>query len=129
MLQKMAAGPASIYDKAMDAEYLRAFIGGGNCRMFDGGHTLAGALKAIRDAAPDDSITQEAIGYVESLFKDLTTLKGLPLVTWNKETYDQVAEYFLTHFGIPEAWLYQINSYNAADLIGAISGTLAITFA
>ncbi len=129
MLHKMAAGPASIYDKAMDAEYLHTFTGGGNHRMFDGGHTLAGALKAVRDAAPDDSITQEAIGYVESLFKDLTTPKGLPLITWNKETYDQAAEYFLAHFGIPKEWFCQINSYNAADLIGAVSGTLAIAFA
>ena len=44
-------GPATIYDKAMDAEYLTTYIGGGNHRIFDGGHTILGAIKAVRDAS------------------------------------------------------------------------------
>ena len=33
-LAPLAEGPATIYDKAMDAEYLATHIGGGNHRMF-----------------------------------------------------------------------------------------------
>ena len=39
MLASMAKGPATIYDRAMDAEYLATHTGGGNHRLFDGGHT------------------------------------------------------------------------------------------
>ena len=37
MLAGLAKGPATIYDKAMDAGYLATNIGGGNHRLFDGG--------------------------------------------------------------------------------------------
>ena len=40
-LASLAEGPATIYDKAMDAEYLATHVGGGNHRLFDGGHTLS----------------------------------------------------------------------------------------
>ena len=46
----------------MDAEYIATHVGGGNHRMFDGGHTIIGAIKAVRDASPDDSIIEGAIG-------------------------------------------------------------------
>ena len=32
LIQSMVTGPATIYDKAMDAEYLATYIGGGNHR-------------------------------------------------------------------------------------------------
>ena len=54
---KIVEGPATIYDKAMDAEYLATHIGGGNHRMFDGGHTLAGAFNAVRGASVEDGTT------------------------------------------------------------------------
>ena len=49
-------GSATIYDKAMDANYLdpllRPGLGGSYHRLFDGGHTIAGAVRAARDASP-----------------------------------------------------------------------------
>lgn len=66
-------GPASIYDKAMDANYLnellRPELGGGYHRLFDGGHTIAGAAKAVRQASPDDTIIEEALGAVSASSK------------------------------------------------------------
>ena len=44
LLESMVDGPATIYDKAMDAVYLATRIGGGNHRMFDGGHTEVRAM-------------------------------------------------------------------------------------
>ena len=78
-MASLAKGPATIYDKAMDAKYLATSIGGGNHRLFDGGHTLSGAFQAARETSPDDSIAEVAFGYMQGLFRDVTTPKGLPL--------------------------------------------------
>ena len=74
VLARITEGSATIYDKAMDAGYLATNIGGGNHRLFDGGHTIAGALESVRGAAPDDSIIQEGLGYVQGMFRDLSDL-------------------------------------------------------
>ena len=128
MLAKVSAGPATIYDKAMDAEYLATSIGGGNHRMFDGGHTLAGAFEAVRGASAEDTILQEGFGYMQGLFRDLTTLKGLPLANWDKGMYDKAAEYLQSQFSIPKGWFYDINSFDAAEVLGAGVGVVAVFF-
>lgn len=125
LVQNMVKGPATIYDKAMDAEFLATSIGGGNHRMFDGGHTIFGAIKAVRDASPDDTVVKEAMGFLDSLFKDMSTPKGLPLANWDKTTYDQVAEYLQSNLGIPKDWFYDLNSYDAPELIGGVIGVVA----
>ncbi len=51
LTQAVVDGSATIYDKAMDAEYLETHIGGGLHRLFDGGHTISGAWDAARDAS------------------------------------------------------------------------------
>ena len=119
MLAKVSAGPATIYDKAMDAEYLATSIGGGNHRMFDGGHTLAGAFEAVRGASAEDTILQEGFGYMQALFRDLTTPKGLPLANWDRGTYGEVSGYLQSQFSIPKGWFYDINSFDAAEVLGA----------
>ena len=106
LLQNMVKGEASIYDKAMDAEYIATHIGGANHRLFDGGHTIAGAINAARDASPDDTIIQEALGTIQGLLRDGTTLKGLPLANWDKATYEQVAETLTSNFHIPHRLVF-----------------------
>ena len=128
MLQATVRGSATVYDKAMDAEYLRTFIGGGNHRMFDGGHTLAGAWEAVRNASPDDTIIEEAFGFVKAMFKDLTTSKGLPIANWDKATYDNAASYLQSNFGIPRDWFYDINSYDAPELLAGVIGLVSVIF-
>ena len=128
MLARVSAGPATIYDKAMDAEYLATSIGGGNHRMFDGGHTLAGAFEAVRGASAEDTILQEGFGYMQGLFRDLTTPKGLPLANWDRETYGEVSGYLQSQFSIPKGWFYDINSFDAAEVLGAGVGVVAVFF-
>ena len=125
-LASLAEGSATIYDKAMDAEYLTTHIGGGSHRMFDGGHTLWGALKATRDASTEDTLSQEAFGYMQGLFRDGTTPKGLPLANWDKATYDNVSGYLDSHFGIPKEWFYDLNSFDAAEVLGASVGAVSL---
>ena len=128
MLQATVKGSATIYDKAMDAEYLRTSIGGGNHRMFDGGHTLAGAWEAVRGASPDDSFIEEAVSFLEAMFKDMTTPKGLPIANWDKATYDNVATHLQSNFGIPKDWFYDINSYDAPELLAGVIGLVSVIF-
>ena len=125
LLQSTVAGSATVYDMAMDATYLATHIGGGNHRLFDGGHTVAGAIAAVRDASPDDTAILEAMGFVQAMFKDVTTPKGLPLANWDKATYDRVSGYLQSNFGIPRDWFYDLNSYTAPELLGGVVGVVA----
>ena len=67
LVEGMVKGSATIYDKAMDADYLdpllKPDLGGSYHRLFDGGHTINGAISAARDASPDDNILQGSLGY------------------------------------------------------------------
>ena len=128
MLSRIAIGPATNYDKAMDAEYLATHIGGANHRLFDGGHTVAGALDAVRGASPDDNIVQEALGFVQGMFRNVTTPKGLPLANWDKATYDQVAGFLESKFHIARDWFSDLNSYTSSELISGCIGILALVF-
>ena len=124
----MARGPATIYDKALDAGYLATNIGGGNHRLFDGGHTIAGAFKAVQGASNGDSVIQEGFGCVQAMFRDLTTSKGLPLANWDKATYDHAASFLESRFHVSREWFYDLNSYTAAELVGGSIGILAVVF-
>ena len=126
-MASLAKGPETIYDKAMDAKYLATSIGGGNHRLFDGGHTLSGALQAAHGASPNDSIVEVAFGYMQSLFRDVTTPKGLPLANWDKPTYDQASAFMKSEFGIPKSWFYDLNSFDAAEVLGSAISVLAVT--
>ena len=124
-LQDIVKGTPTIYDKAMDAAYNSTRIGGGDHRLFDGGHTVAGAFQAVRNASPDDSIFEEAAGFLQALARDATTPRGLPLVTWDQETFSGLTD-ALGRVGIPRAWVVDMASYDAVELIGASLGVLAI---
>ena len=128
LVQAAVKGKATIYDKAMDAKYLETHIGGGNHRLFDGGHTLLGAIKATHDASPDDSLIQEALGGMQGLLRDMSTPKGLPLANWDKSTYDSVADSLKSNFGIPKDWLYDLNSYDVGELVGGTVGIVSLIF-
>ncbi len=128
LVQAAVNGKATIYDKAMDAVYLETHIGGGNHRLFDGGHTLLGAIKATHNASPDDNLIQEALGGIQGLLRDVSTPKGLPLATWDKSTYDAVTGSLQETFGIPKSWLYDLNSFDVGELLGGTVGVVSLIF-
>ena len=129
MLGKLAAGKATIYDQAMDFVYNDTHIGGGNHRMFDGGHTILGAFESSRNASSNDSLVQEAIGTMQGLFTDAVTPKGLPLANWDPDSYNAVAGFLDSKFHIPKDWFYDINSYTAAEVLGATIGVVTVALA
>ncbi len=128
LVQNMVKGSPTIYDKAMDAGYIATHIGGAQHRLFDGGHTVIGAFRAGHAASPDDSIIQEAMGTLQGLLRDVSTPSGLPLANWDYETYHRVAEALESNFHIPKSWFYDLNTYDAADLLGGAVGAVALIF-
>jgi len=120
-------GVPSIYDKSVDAFYIATNIGGGHLhRLYDGSHTLWGMWDKIREASPDDTFLQEAVGYISALSKDISTHVGIPLTTWSKSSYDQIANSMDTKFNIPKEWFSDFLHANATEVIGASIGTIAI---
>ena len=127
-VQNMVKGAPTIYDKAMDAEYLASHIGGSYHRLFDGGHTLWDAVRVGHAASPDDNIIQEAVGILQGLLRDVSTTRGLPIANWDPETYRRVVETLETNFHIPKSWFDDFITYDAGDLLGAAVGVVAIIF-
>ena len=134
LVQNLVKGSATIYDKAMDAEYIRSHMGGYNHRLFDEGHTVFGAIRALQEAKannPSDFENEGFLDQVEGLFqalvKDASTQKGVPYFTWDKEAYDKVAG-ALQELGIPKNWFADLNTYDPAELLGTTIGAMTLAF-
>ncbi|HEY4743231.1 MAG TPA: hypothetical protein VIH45_01105, partial [Desulfuromonadaceae bacterium] len=121
-----AAGPASIYDRAMDSNYIATHIGGGYHRLFDGGHDLVSAWKACREAG-GNSITEDVKGYVHALWKDLVTPMGLPVFTVDQVKFHELSARLTDSFGISPVWLKDAISVTATELIGSVTAVLAMS--
>ena len=100
-------------------------LGGSSHQLFDG-HTIAGAFDAARGASAADNIVHEALGTRQWLFRDGTTPRGVPLANWNYETFDHVAGTLESNFDISREWFYDLNIYDAAELLGGTVGVLAL---
>lgn len=129
-LRDVFSSPATIYDKAMDAAYNASHIGGGNHRLFDGGHDLVGAWEAVAhaSAAQGDSFGTQVAGYASAVWKDLVTPKGLPFFTLDKESFDAVSLVLQNNLGISKDWLVDIASFTATEVVGAAVAAAAAAF-
>jgi hypothetical protein len=120
----LAAGKASIYDKAMDAVHI-AEPSGPFHRLWDGGHSLTDAWNAVRDATPDDTFGQEVSGYLSAIWKDVVTPMGLPVATVDRAWFESSAA-ALRDFGITKHQLADALSYTASEVAGAALGVVAL---
>ena len=122
-------GIDGLYDKAMDAEYLKTHIGGGNHRLFDGGHDPINAWEKVANASSTDSFSQEVIGYVSALWKEMTTTKGLPFFTADKQNYDKSAEWVSgTIPGANKNWFYDLHSFDVFEILSTSLGFIGVIF-
>jgi hypothetical protein len=71
---------------------------------------------------------QEAWGTVQGLLRDVVTPRGLPIFTWNKETFDSVAGTLDSTFHIPKSWFYDMNTLDAAEALAGAIGVVAIAY-
>lgn len=125
--KKITESAPTVYDKILDQNYNDTHIGGGNHRMFDGGHDVYNAWVKINDANPADSFLTRRIGYSHALWKDVTTPKGLPLVTWNKQSYERTATWATKYIpGMTKTRFYDYMSFDIFDIIG--SGVAIVSY-
>ena len=129
-LETLTKSAASVYDKALDREYLISHIGGGYHRLVDGGHDLFHAWERVKDALPDDTFGQEVVGYVTALWKDVSTVQGLPFFTLQKEQFDSWVE-ATSHLipGLNRKYLYDLLSFDAYELLSSGIATVGVIFA
>lgn len=117
------------YDLAMDAEYLKTHIGGSNHRMFDGGHDPISAWDKVKGASDTDTFSQEVIGYVSAIWKDVSTPKGLPFVTMDKEQYDNSADWVTSNVpGASSSWFYDLLSFDVFEVLSTTLGLCGAIF-
>jgi hypothetical protein len=127
--EKVTHGTATIYDKALDAEYIRTHIGGGHHRFFDGGHDLMSAWEKAKEASTDDTFVQEVIGYSTAIWKDLVTKMGLPFATLEKASFDNWADKVTEMIpGVNKAYLYDLLSFDVMELFSTGLGAVGVIF-
>ena len=120
------------YDKAMDAAFNAGTqnLGGNWHRLFDGGHTVAGAWQAIQQD-PDlagRALHENFTGYVHGLWNDLITPRGLPIVTFEKEAFDRALG-SLEKVGVSPNYVKDLVSFSLTDLIGGIAALTVLLVA
>ena len=123
-------GSATLYDKALDKSYIEGLSGGGgNHRLFDGGHDIFGAWDRAKDAVSDDSFAEEVLGYASAIWKDVTTLKGLPFATLEKASYDEWADKISSWIpGVSKEYLYDLCSFDAMEITSSTLGFAGAVF-
>lgn len=122
---------ATKFDKALDAKYLQNAIGGGNHRLYDGGHTLQGAYDNVTNmcAMTGCTTTEKWNGLMGALWKDITTPKGLPFFNMNKITYDNMANWLTNTIpGTNKAWVYDMLSFDALEIVSSTMSIVGVIF-
>lgn len=119
------ARPSAV-SRLMDAEYIRTHIGGGWHRLFDGGHDLWGAWKAVTTVHPQDNLLKNMGIYFAELWKDLATPNGLPVITLNKASFDAVASALGKYLGVSPGWVYDMATVTASEFAGAGVAVMAV---
>lgn len=114
---------STAYDRAMDhgRNLMNEF--GGDHRLFDGGHSVNGAWEAVKSALPDDTLGEEAMGFLQAYWKDLVTPMGMPVTTLNREGFEAVAK-MAGNLGIEKEWLLDLVSFTATESVGAFAAVL-----
>lgn len=129
LFDELKFASAKVYDKAMDANYIDNKVGGGNHRLFDGGHSLTDAWDRVQKANPDDTFIQEVVGFMKAIWNDGSTIKGLPFQTLEKANYEAWVDSVTKVFpGISKEWLYDLTSFDAAEVAGTTAGFIVAIF-
>lgn len=113
----------TVYDKAMDSWREVSGHLGYDHRIFDGGHSVSDAWNAVKGALPDDSLKEEALGFLQAYWKDTVTPMGMPLTTLNKDYFDWASN-GLSSFGAEREYLLDLVSFTATESTGALAAVI-----
>lgn len=127
--EHISQSAATIYDKALDATFLRTHIGGGDHRLFDGGHDLISAWQCIQAVSDTDTRSQEVVEYFTALWKDFTTTNGLPFATIDKASFDAWVDALTNKLpGLDRQYLVDAYSFDVMELVGSALGIVGAVF-
>lgn len=117
----------TVYDKARDAFYNATNEGGSELhRIIDYGHGILDSWNVVKDALPSDSTPEEISGYFSSLWKDMATPQGVPIVSISRENYDAMADALKETLGVPKSWVSDALTVNGAELFASSFGVIAL---
>ena len=128
-LKQFTESSSTLYDNAMDATYLKTHIGSFNHRMFDGGHDPLGAWETVRNASDTDILSQEVIGYVQAMFKDMSTIQGMPFFKVDENWYKESSEWLVNTIpGSSKDWLRDLLTYDSFEILSTSLGVVGALF-
>lgn len=122
-LRALFESAPTVYDKAMDAWREVSGHLSYDHRIFDGGHGVADAWSAVKNALPNDTFREETLGYLEAYWKDLVTPMGMPVLTLNKDNFDWVAN-AASSLGVERGYLLDLVSFTATEGAGALGAVV-----
>lgn len=119
---------SNIYDSAIDSVYNSTRVGGSTLHhLVDGQHSLWGAIKAARDASPDDSFLDEVGGALEHLARDTASKSGInPFFSMEPAAYHRFAEGVQDTLGVSKSWVADALTFNAPEVVGAGLGVIPL---
>jgi hypothetical protein len=116
-----------VYDKARDSIYNAINEGGSELhRLIDRQHGIFDSWGVVKDALPNDSTIDEIGGYFSSLWKDMATPQGVPLVSISRDNYDALADAVTQTLGVPRSWVSDALTVNGAELFASSFGVIAL---
>jgi hypothetical protein len=123
-------GLSSIYTKALDGEFAKGLKAGADyvsplVHRFEG-HTPDAAWRAVRDALPADTPTQELIGWLQALGSDFATALGLPLVSLTPEAFERLRIFLSEVLGLSREQLVDALHVNAVEGVQFASGCIPL---
>ena len=128
-LKQYTETSSTIYDDAMDAVYIATGEHGNIHRLFDGGHGPLGAWEAVKNSSDTDTLSQEIIGYISSMFKDMSTVEGMPFFNYEREWYDQTSDWITTNIpGGSNEWLKDLMTYDTIEVFSSSLSIIAVMF-
>ena len=127
--QQYTETPSTIYDDAMDAVYNATGEHGSIHRLFDRGHDPIGAWEAVKNASETDTFSQEIIGYVSAMFKDMSTVEGMPFFKYDRDWYNETSDWLTNNIpGASNEWLKDLMTYDTFEVFSSSLSIIAVMF-
>jgi hypothetical protein len=111
--------------------YVEGGLEAGRWWMFCDVNNQAAVFGAFEQTAFDRlaAFGHQVIGYISSLWKDLTTVKGLPFLTVSKESFDSWVDMATQWIpGIDRKYLYDLLSFDAMEIFSSGLGIASAIF-
>jgi len=126
--ESITGAASTLRERALDAEHLRAQLGGADQRLFEGGRDLFEAWRRARDGgAGADTLAQDVIGSVLGLWTDLNAVQGLSAATLDRSGFDAWAKVLSASIpGVKPSYLSDLLSVDAFEVLSAGLGSLAV---